>query len=157
MAGVSTPGESSDNPVPINVTAMVDIIFCLCIFFMCSFHFRQLEGKLESFLPKDGGVKDAPENPLQLEEVRISLHFVPGAPDGASAVRREVGPRLVQTDGELRDALRSLLSSYEKAGIADARAVIDSDPLVPWSMVVGTLSLCREEGLRKLAFAAARG
>src|SRR5262245_25422377 len=147
MAAFSSLDGVNDNPVPINVTAMVDIIFCLSIFFLCAFHFRQLEGKLDSFLPKDRGVKDGPAGPVQLEEIRISLRFAPGAPDGASAVRREVGPRLVKTDAELRDALRSLLSSYKKAGIADVRAVIDSDPLVPWSMVVGTLSLCREEGL----------
>ena len=49
-------GEASDNPVEINVTAMVDVIFCLCIFFMCSFHFKQLEGKIDTWLPKDRGV-----------------------------------------------------------------------------------------------------
>ncbi|KAF0241790.1 MAG: hypothetical protein FD180_4260 [Planctomycetota bacterium] len=43
-----------DNPVALNVAPMVDIIFCLCIFFMCSFHFKQLEGKFESWLPKKG-------------------------------------------------------------------------------------------------------
>lgn len=45
---------SDDNPVGINVTAMVDIIFCLCLFFMCSMHFKQIEGKLESWLPDTG-------------------------------------------------------------------------------------------------------
>ena len=44
-----------DNPVALNVAPMVDIIFCLCIFFMCSFHFKQLEGKFESWLPKGHG------------------------------------------------------------------------------------------------------
>jgi len=53
MASVSV-GESPDNPVAINVTAMVDVIFCLCVFFMCSLHFRQVEGKFETWLPKGG-------------------------------------------------------------------------------------------------------
>ena len=30
-------GAGEDNPVSLNVAPMVDIIFCLCIFFMCSF------------------------------------------------------------------------------------------------------------------------
>ena len=47
MAGVSV-GESEENPVAINVTPLVDIIFCLCVFFMISFKFKQLEGKLGS-------------------------------------------------------------------------------------------------------------
>ena len=41
MAGVSV-GESEENPVAINVTLLVDIIFCLCVFFMISFKFKQL-------------------------------------------------------------------------------------------------------------------
>ena len=46
-------GEAEDNPLPINVVPMVDIIFCLCVFFMCSFKFRETEGKFDSWLPKD--------------------------------------------------------------------------------------------------------
>ena len=54
MGGSQNIGEASDNPVEINVTAMVDVIFCLCIFFMCSFHFKQLEGKIDTWLPGPG-------------------------------------------------------------------------------------------------------
>jgi biopolymer transport protein ExbD len=43
MAGTQNIGEASDNPVAINVTAMVDVIFCLCLFFMFSFKFKQFE------------------------------------------------------------------------------------------------------------------
>ena len=39
MAGSSSP---EDNPVGINVTALVDVIFCHCLFFMCSLHFKQV-------------------------------------------------------------------------------------------------------------------
>jgi len=156
MAGVSTPGESSDNPVPINVTAMVDIIFCLSIFFMCSFHFRQLEGKMESWLPKDKGVNTTPVKQVQLEEVRIFLKFLPNASDAASAVKRQVGPKVVGTDEELRDALRGLIANYARTGISDVPVIIDSDPLVPWKEVVNVLSICRVEGLKRLEFAAGR-
>ena len=38
-------GEAEDNPVNINVVPMVDVIFCLCVFFMCSFKIKQLEGE----------------------------------------------------------------------------------------------------------------
>jgi len=54
MAGASI-GDNEENPVAINVTAMVDVIFCLCVFFMCSLHFRQAEGKFETWLPKGKG------------------------------------------------------------------------------------------------------
>src|SRR2546426_4995004 len=72
MAGGASIGEEADNPVAINATAMVDVIFCLCIFFMCSFHFKQLEGKLDSWLPKDVGPHAVPiVHPL--EEIRVLL------------------------------------------------------------------------------------
>jgi biopolymer transport protein ExbD len=56
MAG----GSSEDNPVPLNVVPMVDVIFCLCVFFMCSFKFKQLEGKFNSWLPRNKGTSGQP-------------------------------------------------------------------------------------------------
>ena len=50
-------GNQEDNPVAINVVAMVDIIFCLCLFFMCSLKFKPLDAKFDSYLPKEVGVK----------------------------------------------------------------------------------------------------
>ena len=156
MAGTSTPGESSDNPVPINVTAMVDIIFCLCIFFFCSFHFRQLEGKMESWLPKDKGVNTTPPPKVMLEEVRIFMKFNDKASDASHAVTRQVASQPVGDDAELRNVLRGMMANYQKAGINDVPVIIDSEPRVPWKEVVNVLSLCRLEGLTKLEFAAPR-
>ena len=159
MAGVSTPGESSDNPVPINVTAMVDIIFCLCIFFMCSFHFRQLEGKIESWLPRDKGVQATPVKNLMIEEIRIFLRFNPKASDAEGAVRRAVGSQAVATDEDMRRVLRSVVADMAKAGVSDKEVPvrIDAEPLVPWKEVVNALNICREEKLEKLEFVGPRG
>jgi biopolymer transport protein ExbD len=154
MAGVSTPGESSDNPVPINVTAMVDIIFCLCIFFMCSFHFRQLEGKMESWLPKDKGVNTTPVKNVMLEEVRIFLKFNKNASSAEAAVSRQVGSQKVNNDEELRTTLRAMVGNFAKSGLSEVPVIVDSDPLVPWREVVNVLSLCRLEKLERLEFAA---
>src|SRR4029079_9448421 len=71
MAGAS----SEDNPVAINVVAMVDIIFCLCLFFMCSLKFKPLDAKFESWLPKDvGGAPSAKQNE-NLDEIRIVMSY----------------------------------------------------------------------------------
>jgi len=156
MAGTSTPGESSDNPVPINVTAMVDIIFCLCIFFFCSFHFRQLEGKMESWLPKDKGVNTTPPPKVMLEEVRVFMKFNPNASDASHAVTRQVASTPVGDDAELRTVLRGMMANYQKANLNEVPVVIEAEPRVPWKEVVNVLSLCRLEGLTKLEFAAAK-
>src|SRR5438128_10552283 len=74
MGGTQNIGEASDNPVEINVTAMVDVIFCLCIFFMCSFHFKQLEGKIDAWLPNKGGGPGTPPVVI-LEEIRVFMRW----------------------------------------------------------------------------------
>ncbi len=156
MAGSSTPGEGADNPVPLNVTALVDIIFCLCIFFMCSFHFRQLEGKVESWLPKDKGVNTTPVVTLMLEEIRVFLRFRPNAADASQAVTRHIGPTPVGDDQNFRDIVRGMVANYAKGGVADVPVIIDAEPLVPWKEVVNVMSLCRLEKLEKIEFAAGR-
>ncbi len=158
MAGASTPGEEAENPVPINVTPLIDVIFCLCIFFFCSFHFRQLEGKMESWLPKDRGVNATPVQQVQLEEIRIFLHFNPQAGDSTEAVKRSVMSTPVTDDNNLRTVLRGLAANYVKTGqLGDVPVIIDADPLVPWKEVVNVLSLCRLENLQKLQFAGPHG
>ena len=92
MAGVSV-GESEDNPVNINVTPLVDIIFCLCVFFMISFKFKQLEGKFDSWLPKGKGSEGMPLNAV-IQEVRVALLW----DDEAQATVRKYGTRIVPDD-----------------------------------------------------------
>ena len=156
MAGSSTPGEASDNPVGINVTPMVDIIFCLCIFFFCSFHFRQLEGKMESWLPKDKGVNATPPLKINVDDIRIFLKFHSNAVNASQAVTRQVASTPVANDDELRSVLRASVQNQTKAGATEIPIIIDSDPSVPWKEVMSVLSLCRLEGLTRLEFAGPR-
>lgn len=79
--------SGEDNPVALNVAPMVDIIFCLCIFFMCSFHFKQLEGKIDSWLPKNHGVHPEPVSNPVLEEVRVVMTW----DSGMGEVTRRIG------------------------------------------------------------------
>ncbi len=66
--GVDEPGFEVGNMTP-----MIDVVFQLLIFFMLSMHFKEVEGKLLSQLPKDKGL--APSHVLnpELQEVRIVL------------------------------------------------------------------------------------
>ena len=155
MAGASM-GDSGDNPIPLNVTPLIDVIFCLCIFFFCSFHFRQLEGKMESWLPKDRGVNATPVKNVEIEEIRIFLRFNSNAADATEAVTRQIMSQPVTNDDNFRQVLKGLVANYAKQAINEAPVIIDSDPNVPWKEVVNALSLCRLEGLQKLQFAGPR-
>src|ERR1051325_179209 len=121
-----------DNPVSLNVAPMVDIIFCLCIFFMCSFHFKQLEGKLESWLPKnDGNQLVRPDHPPLLGEGRVTMPWT-GA---ESRVVRKIGSQEFASDAELAARIRESLDLRAKSG-EDVPTILDATPDVPWKDVV---------------------
>src|SRR5512147_1534604 len=98
MGGGGNIGEESDNPVEINVTAMVDVIFCLCLFFMCSLHFKQLEGKIDSWLPKGHGNQVGRTTDPPLEQIRLFLRW---DPESARTIRRLGNRPTVAGDQEL--------------------------------------------------------
>ncbi|MBK8181110.1 MAG: biopolymer transporter ExbD [Planctomycetes bacterium] len=53
-----------------DMTPMIDVVFQLMIFFMCTIKFKTLEGKLTAYLPKDVGVNTTPTT-AKLEKVDI--------------------------------------------------------------------------------------
>lgn len=150
MGGSQNIGEASDNPVEINVTAMVDVIFCLCIFFMCSFHFKQLEGKVDAWLPKDdrGNQVGRPKE-IIFEEIRVFMRWDPQA----NATIRKVVRTPVSCDAELMDAIRAMKGDYERAGKTLFPVIIDATPDVPWTDVVHVLDLCKADKLTSIEFA----
>ncbi len=141
-------GEASDNPVEINVTAMVDVIFCLCIFFMCSFHFKQLEGKIDAWLPKEKGNQIGPPREIVLEEIRVFLRWDPEH----NATLRKIGSQVVDSDDQLLAALRQRKSDYDKAGKTEVPVLIDAMAAVPWQDVIHVLDLCKAERLAQIEF-----
>ena|ERR1043165_7689698 len=142
-------GEASDNPVEINVTAMVDVIFCLCIFFMCSFHFKQIEGKVDTWLPKEKGNNIGElKTPPVLEEIRVFLRWDPER----SATLRKIGSQSIDSDDQLLAALRQRKADYAKLDKNEVPVLIDAMPAVPWQDVVHVLDLCKAERLAHIEF-----
>src|SRR6187455_605075 len=119
MAGSQDPSE---NPVGINVVPLVDIIFCLCVFFMCSFKFRQVETKFDTWMPKDAGVdpKDAPAPPPS--EIRVALFW----DEKTVTVVRKLGVRAVPDDAELEKLLGGAKDAWSDRGRPDVPLTIDA-------------------------------
>src|SRR4029453_18639700 len=151
MAGTQNVGESSDNPVAINVTAMVDVIFCLCLFFMCSFHFKQVQEAISTWLPRDGIFPDGPPRVIAPDEVEVVL----GWKDGATS-RKVQGFAQARSDEDLVMELESRASDYAKAGNTTWKLLIDAGPDVPWQDVVHVMDLCKRHGIERIEFAAPR-
>ena len=146
-------GEAEDNPLPINVVPMVDVIFCLCVFFMCSFKFRETEGKFDSWLPKDKGLGDVSQLKDVIEEVRIALFW----DEKSQTVTRQLGSRKVKDDDDLQSLIRQAHDDYKKAGKPDTPVTVDAAGPVPWKEVVNVINLCKREQIDKIEFAFGTG
>ena len=147
MAGVSV-GEAPDNPVAINITAMVDIIFCLCVFFMCSLHFKQLEGKFDTWLAKDKGSQGMPVGTI-IQEIRVALFWN----EATGEVTRKIGTRVVPEDERLQELLAESYADFKRLNKPDMSLTIDADPKVPWQEVVNVINLGKRVGIEKVEFA----
>ena len=145
-------GNQDENPVAINVVAMVDIIFCLCLFFMCSLKFKPLDGKFDSWLPKHVGVTPGAPRVSPVDEMRVLLSWNsqqnklerlfgqnPCAPDQAG-------------DEKLRKLIRDSYREYEARGNTEVPLILDVGPKVPWRYVVDVLDMGRDARVKNLQF-----
>lgn len=64
--------EEATESVKMEMTPMIDVTFLLLIFFLCSIKFKILEGKLQTYLPKDVGVNTTPIDKM-LEKIDIRI------------------------------------------------------------------------------------
>jgi len=143
-------GDDEENPVPVNCVALIDIIFCLCLFFMCSLHFKQLEGKIDSWLPKDKGMASVPATTVVLEEMRVVLKWN----DESRSVDTRYGSVPIENEAQLGSLLAASHAEYVNAGKADVAVIIDAEPRVPWKAVIGVMNVCKRSDLEKIEFAA---
>jgi biopolymer transport protein ExbD len=148
MAGVSV-GESEENPVAINVTPLVDIIFCLCVFFMISFKFKQLEGKFDSWLPKGKGSTGAISAEGILDEVRVALTW----DENGQRTIRQLRDRRVDTDEELSTLIKEAHDDWVRMNKPDTPVTIDAEARVPWEDVIKVMNICKSNRIDKIEFA----
>ena len=154
MAG----GSSEDDAISLNVTPLIDVIFCLCLFFLCSFHFKQLQGSLDSWLPKGNGVQSGPATTATVEEVRVFL-----AREDSGPTRVSFGSRAVGVLGASRESDAALLGSLEDLVLAqlkdsggarrDVPVIIDGAPEIPWKHVVSVLDRFKKNRIDRVELA----
>jgi biopolymer transport protein ExbD len=142
-------GDAEDNPVAINVVPLVDIIFCLCIFFLCSFRFKQLEGKFETWLPKGKGLGGEPASADLLEEVRVAMFW----DDAAAKSVTRLGQRKIDSFDELEELIRQRKADFARAGKEKTPVTIDADPRVPMFEVTEVVNICRKNEIKEIEFA----
>ena len=151
MTGV-TVADEADNPIAINVTPLVDVIFCLCVFFMISFKFKQLEGRFDAWLPQTTGLQPTSGKIIDLiPEVRVALFW----DDTTRHTVRKLGNRLVAGNEELGLLLQETHDACVRLDKPNMPVTIDAEARVPWSDVVEVMSLCKKSHLDRIEFALA--
>ena len=146
MAGVSL-GEDVDNPIAINVTPLVDILFCLCVFFMISFQFGAIEGRFDAWLPRSTG--QGPGSPVPITEIRVALFWDEAAQHSVCVL----GRRRVADDEELGRLLREAHDDCVRLDKPATPAMLDAEARVPWGDLVDVVNLCKKSGIERIEFA----
>ncbi|MCH7890992.1 MAG: biopolymer transporter ExbD [Gemmatimonadetes bacterium] len=82
----------------IDLTPMIDVVFLLLIFFMCTLKFKTLEGKLAAYLPKDVGVNTSEAEPKEKVEIRLTVKL-PGTKMSVRNPRRAACVGIVSNAG----------------------------------------------------------
>jgi biopolymer transport protein ExbD len=122
------------------MASMIDVVFLLLIFFMCTSSFRGQESDLPTQLPQVGG--GAPGLQADFDPIRIRVSKV------------ETGVR-VALDGRPCVSFDDLGEQLEKRRrLADVPVLIEGDPAVPFEYMVASLDACYEADLTRVAFSA---
>jgi len=146
MAGSQS---EEDNPVAINVVAMVDVIFCLCLFYMCSFKFKQLEGKFDSWLPLDKGDSGVMKGNEPIQEIRVALFWN----ETTQSTVRKFLIHTIENDAELQTLIHNQHADNLSVGRSDVPVIIDAEAKVPWYEVINVINMAKKEKISKIEFA----
>lgn len=140
----STYPNRKRNTPELRMTPMIDVIFLLLIFFVCTANFQKLEGMLPTDMSFSGSapVEIALPSPENLDVARIILTY-PGMP------RWQIEGNHCSSLREVRSILRQLREVK-----VDIPVIIESDANVPMENVIDLYDACRSAGLSQIKFAA---
>jgi len=124
----------------LNMAAMIDVVFLLLIFFMCTSSFRKLEHDMPTQLPRVAVGQKQQE--ADIGPIRIRLG------------RTNEGV-LVTCDGHPCGTFNDLAEQLEaRRAIADIPVIIEGQGVVPFRYMVAALDTCYQADLRRVAFSA---
>lgn len=129
----------------LQMTPMIDVVFQLLIFFVCTASFQQLEELLPTPLASGGSIATAELAPEleELEEIVVTLRYIDAKPQW------ELNGRQFTQLELLAEPLRTL------AGIrSDLPVILDVGSDVPLGYVIDLYDLCRVAGFDQVQFAA---
>jgi len=128
------------------MTPMIDVIFLLLIFFICTASFRAAEEIIPTRLSLPGTIaSDVPIDPEveDLEEIVVEILWREG----------RASWRINDRDYARLADVRAVLTAASRVK-TDLPVILDVEPPVPMEDVIDVYDLCRQIGLEKIQFAA---
>ena len=151
--------DRAREPASLPLTPMIDVVFLLLIFFLCTLRFRALEGKLAAALPRDAG--SGIVRTLR-EEIGIRVRVVdPGQPVDLRTVTpsarggRLIAYRVAGTEYRSVAALELLLLELYRADPSLA-VRIDAGAGTLVGEIVAVLDAALMAGFDEIGFASGR-
>lgn len=128
-----------------NMTPMIDVIFNLLIFFVCTVSFQPPEEVLPTYLSMLGAAANVPRPPEIQDFDDVVVKIVAHGDQVAWEINKQQYTALAQ----VREVLRAI------AGVKnDLPVIIDSEGDIPLGDVIDLYDLCRLSGFQKIQFAA---
>jgi biopolymer transport protein ExbD len=138
--------RSQRGSLELPMTPMIDVIFQLIIFFICTSSFRPPETVLPTNLSFPGAVgASVAVDPMvkDLDEIVVKLHW------SDQGIAWEINKRQYHTLADVR----GVLAAVARVKI-DLPVILDVNRQVPLENVIDVYDLCRHLGLEKVRFAA---
>ena len=131
-------------PVELKMTPMIDVIFLLLIFFVCTANFIPLEGVLpmDTTLPGDAAAEVVLPDPVNMDVVEVQIFF-------DRQPHWKIAGNQCSTLHEVQNILR-LIRNIKP----DIPVIIESADGVPMENVIDVCDICRRVGLTQVLFAA---
>ncbi len=149
----------------LEMTPMIDVVFLLLIFFMCTLRFKTLEGKLAAYLPKDVGVNTTEAEPQEKVEILLRVRVEGGKLnsngepyegtgrwyyDDTRVIEYSVGPKKMT---ELEELGRRLKELHKKD--PDRASTVDARTDIVYGDVVKVLDIALTAGFNEITFVGA--
>ena len=133
----------------VKMTPMIDVIFLLLIFFVCTASFQPPEEVLPVQMPSSGAIAAEVEIPEVADLGEIVVKVLWRRVGDEWHARWEINGRRYENLAEVETVLRAIREVK-----ADLPVILDVEPPVPMENVIDVHDVCLKVGLEQVQFAA---
>ena len=129
--------------IAMNMAAMIDVVFLLLIFFICTSNFNSLEEQLPMTLSHPGSISEVVKLTPDEEDFKFATIRVIAGDDGR--IQWQIDGRTCNSLQEVEAVLRQLVQIK-----SDLPILIEMDDAAAWEHFIHVYDLCRTVGLSRV-------